>query len=80
MMLPTQDISSPLLHLCQKSLTIKYLNYGTYHSKEVSKWLLQVDPSEKGYLLTDGHNTFTQATIKTLDGWSAVTKMIDDKI
>lgn len=27
---------------------------------------------EKGYLLTDGHNTFTQATTKTLDGWSAV--------
>ena len=27
---------------------------------------------EKGYLLFDGHNTFTQATTKTLDGWSAV--------
>ena len=27
---------------------------------------------KKGYLLYDGHNTFTQATTKTLDGWSAV--------
>lgn len=27
---------------------------------------------EKGYLLTDGHNTFISATTKTLDGWSAV--------
>ena len=27
---------------------------------------------EKGYLLFDGHNTFTSATTKTLDGWSAV--------
>jgi hypothetical protein len=27
---------------------------------------------EKGYLLTDSHNTFTSATTKTLDGWSAV--------
>jgi hypothetical protein len=27
---------------------------------------------EKGYLLFDGHNTFTQATTKTFEGWSAV--------
>lgn len=27
---------------------------------------------EKGYILTDGHNTFTSATTKTVDGWSAI--------
>jgi hypothetical protein len=27
---------------------------------------------DKGYVLTDGHNTFTSAVTKTLDGWSAI--------
>ena len=27
---------------------------------------------EKGYLLTDGHNTFTSAVTKALDEWSVV--------
>lgn len=27
---------------------------------------------EKGYILTDGHNTFTSAVVKSTAGWSAV--------
>lgn len=27
---------------------------------------------EKGYILTDGHNTFTSAVVKSTAGWSAI--------
>ena len=27
---------------------------------------------ERGYLLTDGHNTFTSAVTKILNGWRAI--------
>ena len=38
---------------------------------QLASGLLRLTP-DKGYLLTDGHNTFTSATTKMLDGWSAV--------
>lgn len=27
---------------------------------------------EKGYILFDGHNTFTSAVVKDISGWSAI--------
>lgn len=27
---------------------------------------------EKGYILTDGHNTFTSAIVKDTSGWKAI--------